>query len=142
VSRTDIHICPFAKTSNHALSGTVYQKHLRHNKRQITDIHKSILGLFCISTVYTSLKANAIKLLVYMLEHVLWGNIATYRSVKVMSPYFNASMRIPRHARWAPCHHGMARPQVAHGGDGLQMWRVAASILNKQSRRAKKEWSS
>jgi hypothetical protein len=31
----------------------------------------------------------------------------------------------------------MARPQVADG-DGLQMWRVAANILNKQSRTADK----
>jgi hypothetical protein len=28
--------------------------------------------------------------------------------------------------------HGMVRPQVADGGDGLQIWRVAANILNKQ----------
>jgi hypothetical protein len=34
-----------------------------------------------------------------------------------------------------PCHHGMARPQVADGGDGLQIWRVAANILNKQPTR-------
>jgi hypothetical protein len=33
---------------------------------------------------------------------------------------------------WVPCHHGMARPQVANGGDALQVWRVAANILNKQ----------
>jgi hypothetical protein len=32
-----------------------------------------------------------------------------------------------------PCHHGMARPQVADGGDALQLWREAANILNKQS---------
>jgi hypothetical protein len=30
------------------------------------------------------------------------------------------------HIKWVPCHHGMARPQVADGGDGLQIWRVAA----------------
>jgi hypothetical protein len=30
----------------------------------------------------------------------------------------------------------MARPQVSNGGDGLQIWRVAANILNKQSRTA------
>jgi hypothetical protein len=30
------------------------------------------------------------------------------------------------------CHQGMARPQVADGGDGPQIWRVAASVLNKQ----------
>jgi hypothetical protein len=26
------------------------------------------------------------------------------------------------------CHHGMARPQVADGGNGLQIWRVVANI--------------
>jgi hypothetical protein len=46
------------------------------------------------------------------------------------------------HVKWVPCHHGMARPQVAEGGDGLQIWRVAADILNKQSRRADKGGSS
>jgi hypothetical protein len=30
----------------------------------------------------------------------------------------------------------MARPQVADGGDGLQIWRVAENILNKLSRKA------
>jgi hypothetical protein len=39
-------------------------------------------------------------------------------------------------------HHGMARPQVADGGDGLQIWRVAANTLNKQSRAADKGRSS
>jgi hypothetical protein len=28
-----------------------------------------------------------------------------------------------------PFHHGMARSQVADGGVGLQIWRVAANIL-------------
>jgi hypothetical protein len=32
-----------------------------------------------------------------------------------------------------PCHHSMAHRQVADGGDGLQIWRVAANILSKQS---------
>jgi hypothetical protein len=36
----------------------------------------------------------------------------------------------------------MARPQVADGGDGLQILRVAANILNKQSRTADKGLSS
>jgi hypothetical protein len=36
----------------------------------------------------------------------------------------------------------MARPQVADGRDSLQFWRVAANILNKQSRTADKRWSS
>jgi hypothetical protein len=29
-----------------------------------------------------------------------------------------------------PYHHGMVRRQVADGGDGLQIWRLAAKILN------------
>jgi hypothetical protein len=34
----------------------------------------------------------------------------------------------------------MARPLIADGGDDLQIWRLAANILNKQSqRRADKE---
>jgi hypothetical protein len=45
------------------------------------------------------------------------------------------------HVKWAPCQHGMARPQVADGGDALQLWRVAANILNKQSRTAERGWS-
>jgi hypothetical protein len=34
------------------------------------------------------------------------------------------------------CHDGVARPQVAGGGEGLQVRRVAANILNKQSQTA------
>jgi hypothetical protein len=48
----------------------------------------------------------------------------------------------PFHDRWVPCHHGRACPQVADGGDGIQIRREAANILNKQFRRAKKGWSS
>jgi hypothetical protein len=40
------------------------------------------------------------------------------------------------HIIFFPYHHGMARPQVADGGDGLQVWRAAANILNKKSRTA------
>jgi hypothetical protein len=36
----------------------------------------------------------------------------------------------------------MARPQVADGGDGLQVWRAAVNILNKLSRTADRGWSS
>jgi len=32
-----------------------------------------------------------------------------------------------------PCHHDMARHRVADGGDGLQIWSVAANIVNKQA---------
>jgi hypothetical protein len=43
---------------------------------------------------------------------------------------------------WVPCHHGMARPKVADGREGLQIWRVAANTLNRQSRTADKGWPS
>jgi hypothetical protein len=48
----------------------------------------------------------------------------------------------PYHVKWVHCHHGMARPRVADTEDGLQIWRVAANILNKQSRTADSGWSS
>jgi hypothetical protein len=36
----------------------------------------------------------------------------------------------------------MVRPQVADGGDSLQIWRVGENILNKQLWTADKGWSS
>jgi hypothetical protein len=36
----------------------------------------------------------------------------------------------------------MVRPQVANGGEGLQIWRVAANILNNELRTAGKGWPS
>lgn len=41
---------------------------------------------------------------------------------------------------WVPCYHGVAHPQVAGGGNGLMVRRVAASILNKQSLISEKGW--
>jgi hypothetical protein len=46
------------------------------------------------------------------------------------------------HVKWDHCHHYMMRPRVADGGDGLQTTRVAANMLNKQSRIADSGWSS
>jgi hypothetical protein len=45
-------------------------------------------------------------------------------------------------ARWVPCRRGMTRPQVADGRDGIQIWRTAGNVLNKQSRAYYKGWSS
>jgi hypothetical protein len=42
------------------------------------------------------------------------------------------------YVRWVPCHHGMDRPQVADGANGIQILGVAANILNKQSGTANK----
>jgi len=36
----------------------------------------------------------------------------------------------------------MVRPRTADGEDGLQMWRVAVDILNRQLQTADKGWSS
>jgi hypothetical protein len=36
----------------------------------------------------------------------------------------------------------VARPQVADGGDGLQMWRAAENVSNKQYRTADRGWQS
>jgi len=33
-----------------------------------------------------------------------------------------------------PCQSDMARPGVADGGDGIQVWSLAAYILNNQLR--------
>jgi hypothetical protein len=42
------------------------------------------------------------------------------------------------YVKWVPCHHGVARPQVADGRDGLQIGRAAANIATTQSRIADK----
>jgi hypothetical protein len=56
--------------------------------------------------------------------------------------YFRRTCDVGTHVKWVPYHHGMARPQVADSGDGLQIWRVAANILNKQSWTADRGWPS
>jgi hypothetical protein len=40
------------------------------------------------------------------------------------------------------CHHGMMRPQFPDRGDSLQIWRVVANILSKQSQTANRGWPS
>jgi hypothetical protein len=54
-------------------------------------------------------------------------------SVKVLSPLNNYPLDLKcNHIKWVP-HHGMAHLQVADGGGGLQIWRVAINMLNMQS---------
>jgi hypothetical protein len=65
-------------------------------------------------------------------------NYINYSSA-IFAVTFDLGMNV--HVMWVPCHHGMARPQVADG-EGLQIWRAAANILNKQSRTADKGWPS
>jgi hypothetical protein len=70
-----------------------------------------------------------------------------YLYLPITHPMYIQSLRevvLPsiQNIRWVLCHHGMAHPQVADGGEGLQTWRVAANILNKQTRTADNVWSS
>jgi hypothetical protein len=37
---------------------------------------------------------------------------------------FVRNLQVTSRQLWVPCHHGKARPQVADGGNGLQIWRV------------------
>jgi hypothetical protein len=36
----------------------------------------------------------------------------------------------------------MARPRIADGGDGFNVWRVTTNVLNNQSQTVDKRWSS
>ncbi|KAJ4444661.1 hypothetical protein ANN_06458 [Periplaneta americana] len=47
---------------------------------------------------------------------------------------FRVQLLLPSKTLIKIYHHGMARPQVANRGNRLQIWRVAANILNKQLR--------
>jgi len=46
------------------------------------------------------------------------------------------------HVNVRPCHHGMARPRVADGGDSLQVWKVGENIVNRKSCTAENGCSS
>jgi len=46
----------------------------------------------------------------------------------MVQKFTSVSPNINFHVKWVPCHHGMARSQVAVGGEGLQILSVAASI--------------
>jgi hypothetical protein len=71
-------------------------------------------------------------------------NISTFRGVCNVEEFLapcvgicNIKKRINNtRVKWVPCHRGIARPQVAHREDCLWIWKVAANILNKQSRTA------
>jgi hypothetical protein len=36
------------------------------------------------------------------------------------------------HIESVPCHCSIAHPRLVNGGEGIQIWRVAASILDKR----------
>jgi hypothetical protein len=73
-------------------------------------------------------------------KHIVSGIIKTIVRLTV-APTFLFVSSTKSHVTCVPCHYGTARPQVTDGGDGLQIWRVAANILNKQSWTVDTEWS-
>jgi hypothetical protein len=87
----------------------------------------------------TCLKYLFVTFFLVFMNHLVsvFSELFSFYPNKINVVYMNVV-----HVRWVPCHHGMAHPQVADGGNGLQIWRVAAIILNKQSRTADKGWSS
>jgi hypothetical protein len=56
--------------------------------------------------------------------------------------YHVAADSVFLHVKWLSRHRDMARPQVADGGDGISIWRVASNILNKVCQIADKTWCS
>jgi hypothetical protein len=68
--------------------------------------------------------------------------VHTVHSVSLIPIYSYTVTLITFRVKWVHCHHKMASPRVADRGDGLQIWRVAANILNKQSSTADSGWSS
>jgi hypothetical protein len=49
-----------------------------------------------------------------------------------LSKNLTAVILLASHVKWVTCYHSMAHPQVTGGGDGLQLRKVGANILNKQ----------
>jgi hypothetical protein len=60
-------------------------------------------------------------------NHIIYINLDVEKIRNEIYEYFEDffvvfdSRAVPAHVRWAPFHHGMARPLVAVGGDGLQL---------------------
>jgi hypothetical protein len=56
---------------------------------------------------------------------------------QILSSHFNFN-----HAKDVPFHQGMAHSQAVDGRSSLEIWRVAAKVLNMQLRPTDKRWSS
>jgi hypothetical protein len=62
-------------------------------------------------------------------------NVKKVKFSKFTFLHLNNFIHEPRaRVKWVPCQHGTVRPEVAVGENGLQIWRVPANILSKQSR--------
>jgi hypothetical protein len=56
-----------------------------------------------------------------------------YTVINISAPH-----PIKYNTRWLNCYHDIACPQVADGGEVLQIWRLGLNILNKQLQTADK----
>jgi hypothetical protein len=59
---------------------------------------------------------------------------------KLQTRWFCSGSLQGSHTKWVPCYHSMALPQIVGREDELQIWRVAADMLNKQLPTADKDW--
>jgi hypothetical protein len=55
-----------------------------------------------------------------------------YLFIKLQYMIYVCFRQLKTQVKCAPYFDGMACPQLALEGDGLQLWKVAANILNKQ----------
>jgi hypothetical protein len=84
------------------------------------------------------------SILILFTQFPVVSHLLAFRPISYMyssSPLFMLHA-LPISSSWVLCHQGMVLPQVADGGDTLQVWRIAGNILNKPSRTADKGWSS
>jgi hypothetical protein len=82
---------------------------------------------------------------VFRKGNIRWRRKQHASCQKINELWIYTLVYVCNYVRSVPCHHGMARPQVADGGKSSGYGEgggVAANILNKQSRTADKGWSS
>jgi hypothetical protein len=74
-------------------------------------------------------------------EHKLWSSLlCSFLQPPITSSLFSPKILLSTCSQTPsvyvppfPCHHSIVHPQVADGGDTLQIWWIAVNILDKQS---------
>jgi hypothetical protein len=78
---------------------------------------------------------TALKHFFMYIHCIFWMTLLTNRNISLLLCSYSMNV--------GPCHHGMARPQVADGDKRPPILRVAVNKLNKQPRAANEEgWPS
>jgi hypothetical protein len=83
----------------------------------------------------------SLPLKIFQLKFYLHFSLVCYISHLSHHLWFNHPNNISWPCSVGPCHHSTIQPQAVDGGDGLQIWRVAANVLNKQAWTANKPTS-